>query len=151
MKLLSVLALVGLSSAAAVSRANEIGVANVDNHCNVPIYLQYVRPGTNPTVTATIAPGGSWGKPLLHEGIAIKVSPEQSLASQTDFAFSVTNGLAYVSLSDVGGDPFEGHKVSVVSTNGAGVNVQWPNGVPTQTGPETQTCPASADVTLTLC
>lgn len=133
-----------------------VGNAVVCNSCSFPVYLWSV--GSTISGEFTIQPGDSYSEVLhsdpLSGGIAIKITTVENglynASPQTDYAYSLTNGEVWYDLSDVFGDAFSGHSLTVTPSDTSCHSIDWPNGVP-PAGSQVNVCQADSDITLTLC
>lgn len=84
-------------------------------------------------------------------GIAIKISTVHdglyTNAPQTVFAYNLSGEQVWYDLSDVFGDPFQGHPVALRPAEPA---IYWQNGVPPENS-QVRVRNDSGDLVLTLC
>lgn len=152
MKLLT-LSLITLLSSPLVSA---VGNAIVKNHCKETVYLWSVGGSIGPE--QTLHHGQSYSEKLHYDpqsgGIAIKITTTENglfnASPQMDYAYTLDGNDIYYDLSDVFGDPFAGHPVSVVSSDENCPGICWPNGV-RPAGSQVQFCGSACDITLNLC
>lgn len=130
-----------------------LGRAVVANHCNTPVYVWSVGSVVQPR--QTILQDGRYSETFRRDpgtgGIAIKISTVSdglySSAPQTIFAYNLNDDKVWYDLSDVFGDPFEGHPVVLQP---AEPQIYWQDGVP-PAGSQVRENDASGDLVLTLC
>lgn len=130
-----------------------LGQAVVVNHCKIPIYIWSVGSSVRPQ--ATILPYGRFSETYRHDketgGIALKISTVHdglyTSAPLTIFAYNLASGKVWYDLSDVFGDPFAGHPVTLKPSE---PQVYWQNGIP-PSGSMVRVRDASGDLVLTLC
>jgi hypothetical protein len=130
-----------------------LGRAIIVNHCEAPIYIWSV--GTVIRDPVALLPGSRYGETFRQDhkagGIAIKISTEEgglyNSAPLTIFAYNVNGQNVWYDLSDVFGDPFNGHPV-VLSP--ADPPISWANGIQ-PSGSQVRVRDLSEDLTLTLC
>jgi len=147
-------AAVALSSLTAVSA---VGSAHVVNKCDFAVSVWSVGSEVAGPWRLS-AKGGSYSEGFTRDpvtgGRALKVTiPEDGLwtgAPQTNFAYNLDGTNVWYDLSDVFGDPFSGHKLSVASANGGCTPIVWNNGVP-PAGSQVKVCTSKDDLTFTLC
>ncbi|KAJ5661930.1 uncharacterized protein N7477_009546 [Penicillium maclennaniae] len=130
-----------------------LGRAMIENHCSVPIYIWSVGSTLRPQ--ATVLPNGSFFETYRHDpergGIALKISTVHdglyTSSPMTVFAYNLADDSVWYDLSDVFGDPFAGHPVTL---NPSEPEIYWPNGVQ-PSGSMVRMRDASGDLILTLC
>ncbi|KAJ6127206.1 Antigenic thaumatin-like protein [Penicillium sp. IBT 18751x] len=130
-----------------------LGRAMIVNHCNVPIYIWSVGSTIRPQ--ATVLPYGRFSETYRHDpesgGIALKISSVHdglyTSSPMTVFAYNLAGDSVWFDLSDVFGDPFAGHPVTL---DPAEPQIYWQNGVP-PSGSMVRVRDASGDLILTLC
>jgi hypothetical protein len=142
---------------AATASAGAVGSAKVVNKCNFAVSLWSV--GTDIDGPHRLsANGGSYGETFVRDpntgGKALKVTvPDDGLwtgAPQINFAYNLDGAQVWYDLSDVFGDPFAGHKVTVSSDEPTCPSIVWDNGTP-PAGSQVKVCTSAKSVTLTLC
>lgn len=142
---------------AATGSAGAVGSARVVNNCDFAISLWSV--GTNIDGPHRLsANGGSYSEPFVRDpntgGKSLKVTiPDDGLwtgAPQSNFAYNLQESQVWYDLSDVFGDPFKGHKVTVVSDNADCESIVWEDGVPPGAS-QVKVCTSDKDVTFTTC
>lgn len=154
MKLTSLLALAGLSSAVPSLSKREIGDAIVQNSCDEPVYIQVVGPKSVISGVQEYSSGATYSQQYIGQGISIQISNSSTLYPQTVFAYTLDEGsivATFTSLNDVGGNPFSGHEVQLESIDSSCAEITWPDGISPNGGSGTKTCPVSVDLKLTLC
>ncbi|KAK8149681.1 hypothetical protein G3M48_006109 [Beauveria asiatica] len=142
--------------AVAAGLASATGLAKVTNQCGFEVTLWSV--GKDISVGHTLAKGESYAEPFAVDpktgGRTLKITRDRdglfTGKPQTNFAYSLTPPNVWYDLSDVFGDPFEGHKLRLASDDDTCPAVQWDKGVPLG-GNHTHVCRADASVVLTLC
>ncbi|KAJ6028631.1 Antigenic thaumatin-like protein [Penicillium herquei] len=132
----------------------QVGHAVVINHCKFPVYIWSVGSSIKPVVT--MPSQGRYSETFHRDvgsgGIAIKISTKHDglLTSSplTIFAYNLAaNGQVWYDLSDVFGDPFKGHRVSL---SPASPEINWADGIP-RSGSAIRVHSAASDLVLTLC
>lgn len=130
------------------------GRAIVENHCKFPVYIWSVGSDIRPQVT--VQPYGRFFETFRHDpksgGIAIKITTVRdgllSSAPEMIFAYNLSgNNRVWYDLSDVFGDPFKGHRVSLKPSE---PEISWMDGKPSG-GSGVRVRSASSDLVLTLC
>ncbi|KAJ5093480.1 hypothetical protein N7456_009341 [Penicillium angulare] len=130
------------------------GHAVVLNHCSFPVYLWSVGSDIKPEVT--LFPSHRYVETFHRDvksgGIAIKISTKRdglfTSAPLTIFAYNLAgDGKVWYDLSDVFGDPFKGHRVSLSPSS---PEISWADGRPTH-GSQVRVHDAASDLVLTLC
>ncbi|KAJ5267171.1 hypothetical protein N7478_009979 [Penicillium angulare] len=130
------------------------GRAVVYNRCSFPVYVWSVGSIINPEVT--VLPfkryEETFHRDVVSGGIAIKVSTKHdglfTSAPLTIFAYNLAgDGKVWYDLSDVFGDPFEGHRVSLDPSS---PGISWVDGKPTH-GSQVRVHDAASDLVLKLC
>ena len=152
----SLLSLFSLLTSTSAAPTAPNGLAIVQNNCKKPIYLWSVGGSIGPA--RTIQPGGHWQAPIHRDpvsgGIAIKITRTPNGlydgSPQMDYAYTLDGTTLWYDLSDVFGDPFNGHPVSVVSANPNCPSICWADGI-SPAGSQVRDCAAGSDLTLTLC
>lgn len=138
----------------AASPSPGLGAAIIQNHCKTPIFIWSV--GSTVRSPKIILPYAryyeAFRKDLQTGGIALKISTESDglykSAPQTIFAYNLASPeQVWYDLSDVFGDPFRGHPVSLQPSE---PRIYWADGVP-PAGSQTRVHDASMDLVLTLC
>ncbi|KAJ6135209.1 hypothetical protein N7512_000369 [Penicillium capsulatum] len=131
-----------------------LGGAVIQNHCKTPIYIWSVGSTVRPQ--KTILPYAryyeTFRKDVHTGGIALKISTERdglyTSAPQTIFAYNlVSPDRVWYDLSDVFGDAFRGHPVSLQPSE---PRIYWADGVP-PAGSQTRVHDPAVDLVLTLC
>jgi hypothetical protein len=144
-----------LATPALMPRHNTtVGNAVVDNGCRFPVYLWSVA--STVSTEEALHPFTAYTEKFRADastgGVAIKITttPDglHTGAPQTIFAYSLVGDLVYYDLSDVFGDAFKGHRVSIGGPEGKGIT--WEDGVP-PAGSQVLTQSAALDVVLRLC
>lgn len=141
------------SSTPSPTDAHRLGRAVVANNCKIPIYIWSVGSTIRPE--ATILPYNRYAETFQRDtgtgGIAIKISTVRDglyvSAPLTIFAYNVKGDMVWYDLSDVFGDPFEGHSVVL---RPAEPEIYWRDGVPPE-GSQVRVNDVSEDLVLTLC
>ena len=131
----------------------QLGRAVIVNHCKVPIYIWSVGSIIRPQ--ATILPYGRFSETYRHDpetgGIALKISTVHdglyTSSPITIFAYNLVGDKVWYDLSDVFGDPFAGHPVTLKP---AEPEIYWQNGI-SPSGSMVRERDASGDLVLTLC
>lgn len=137
------------------SHVSRVGQAIIYNSCPFPVYVwsvgSTIRPETTvprwANFTETFRVDRQTG------GIALKVTTVDgglfNSSPQTVFAYNVdeTTGSVYYDLTDVFGDPFQGHPVSLLPSDPM---IFWPNGTPPG-GSNVRVKPLTQDLKLSLC
>lgn len=150
---LTYLPLLGLSLA---QTAFAVGNAVVQNNCNAPVYLWSV--GGSVSDRVKIDPGDGYAEAFRHDpasgGVSLKITrTENGLydgSPQMNYAYTLDGDKVWYDLSDIFGDPFEGHAVGITPNKQGCPGICWPNGVSTG-GSQVKTCSANGDVVLTVC
>lgn len=150
---LSYLPLLGLPLA---QTALAVGNAIVQNNCEDPIYLWSVGGSVGQQIK--IAPGDGYAEAFRHDaasgGVSLKITRnEDGLydgSAQMNYAYTLDGDNVWYDLSDVFGDPFQGHAVGIDANNEGCPGICWPNGVSTG-GSQVNVCGADGDVVLTVC
>lgn len=145
---LSVAALTGLSQA--------VGNATVVNECSFPVYVWIV--GSTISQVNTLDYGQDISGPFYVDpksgGIAIKITTDPNGlfdgAAQTIFAYTLDGSNVWYDASDVFGDAFSGHPVSLIPSDTSCPSLIWPNGVP-PAGSEVKVCESNTNLVFTLC
>lgn len=137
------------------SDASSVGKAIIYNSCRFPIYVWSV--GSTITPETTVLPSKSFSETYrvdrLTGGIALKITTVKdglfNSSPQTIFAYNLDeqNSKVWYDLTDVFGDPFKGHPVSLLPSD---PTVFWPNGIP-PAGSEVRVKPSTQDLRLYLC
>lgn len=153
MKTFAVLALLSAPLVSAV------GNAIVHNNCANTVYAWSVDSSVSDR--HTIKHGESYSEKLHYDdvtgGVSIKITRGKNglydHSPQMNFAYSLdkpgTGSRVWYDLSDVFGDPFKGHAVSVAA-DGNCPGICWANGV-NPGGSQVKACGQDSDVELTLC
>ncbi|CAI4213889.1 unnamed protein product [Parascedosporium putredinis] len=143
-----------VSSATAVAA---VGSAHVVNQCDEDVSVWSVG-GEVAGPWRLKANGGSYSEEFSRDAVtggrSLKVTiPEDGLwtgAPQTNFAYNLDGSQVWYDLSDVFGDAFEGHKLTVSSDNGGCAPIVWEDGTP-PAGSQVKVCTSDDDLVFTLC
>ncbi|KAF9888647.1 hypothetical protein FE257_008405 [Aspergillus nanangensis] len=154
MNWLYTLALTPLALTNAMRLANTTGNAIVVNNCPHHIYLWSVASEVMPQTT--IAPTGNYTETFRRDartgGVSIKVSTAKdglyNSKPLTVFAYNLEGTTVWYDLSDVFGDPFKGHRVTLGPENQD--VIVWEDGVP-PAGSQVRVHNAGDDLHLSLC
>jgi hypothetical protein len=106
----------------------------------------------------TINPGGNYSEQLHRDpisgGITLTITLVKggafSGAPQTNFAYSLLNGIIWYDMSSVFGEPFAGSPLVVKPSDTSCAVISWQNGTHPG-GSQVHNCQANTDLTLTLC
>ncbi|OQE23883.1 hypothetical protein PENSTE_c008G02565 [Penicillium steckii] len=138
---------------------NALGSAIVHNKCDFPAYLWSVGSSAS-DAHLLVANDGGYSELYRTDdtsgGIALKITLEEDGLTtgkpQTVFSYALGNeGKIFYDLSDVFGDPFSGHALSVVPEDESCKSINWGGGISTSYVSNTESCSQDASVTLTLC
>lgn len=130
--------------------------AVVLNNCKDTFYLWSVGGSIGPR--QKVEPGESYTEAIHRDqasgGVSIKITNGPNGlydgSGQMNFAYTLAGERVYYDLSDVFGDPFKGHAVSVVPDNDQCPGVCWPHGT-NPGGSQVRSCETGCDVVLTAC
>lgn len=134
--------------------ASRVGRAIVYNNCPFPVYVWSVGSTIRPETTLA-ARGGRFTETFRRDvktgGIALKITTVKgglfTSSPQTIFAYNLQGNQVWYDLSDVFGDPFRGHPVSLLPSDPL---IFWRNGIPPR-GSQVRVQKAKRDLTLVLC
>ncbi|KAA8644271.1 hypothetical protein EYZ11_002856 [Aspergillus tanneri] len=129
------------------------GHAVVINECTHAIYLWSVSSTMGSQIT--LAPQENYTEVFHHDdqsgGVSLKVTTVKdglyNSAPQTVFAYNLVDRNVWYDLSDVFGDPFQGHLVTLLPSEPA---INWEDGVP-PAGSQVRIQDAATDLALTVC
>lgn len=148
------------SLAALAPMVSALGSAVVHNKCDFPVYLWSVGSSMSDTKTL-VANDGAYTELYRTDdstgGIALKMTLEEDGLTtgkpQTIFSYALNDdeGKIFYDLSDVFGDPFTGHTLSVTPAEDTCKGICWNGGISASYVSNTEACTRDADVILTLC
>lgn len=148
------------SLAALTPMVNALGSAVVYNKCDFPVYLWSVGSSISDTKTLVANDGGYselYRTDDTTGGIALKMTLEEDGLTtgkpETIFSYALNDGESkvYYDLSDVFGDPFSGHTLSVTPAEESCNSICWNGGISASFASNTEACTQDSSVTLTLC
>ncbi|KAJ5981008.1 hypothetical protein N7481_008306 [Penicillium waksmanii] len=152
---------ISLASLAALTpMVSALGSAVVHNKCDFPVYLWSVDSSISDTMTLVASEGGYsevYRSDDTTGGIALKMTLEEdgltTSKPQTIFSYALNDDESkiFYDLSDVFGDPFTGHTLSVTPSEDSCEGICWNGGISASYVSNTEACTQDADVTLTLC
>lgn len=133
--------------------AANVGRAIIYNSCRFPVYVWSV--GSTIRSETTVPPSKSFTETYRVDrqtgGIALKITTVKdglfNSSPQTIFAYNLAGSKVWYDLTDVFGDPFKGHPVSLLPSEPI---IFWQNGTP-PAGSEVRVKPSTQDLKLYLC
>ncbi|PGH17378.1 hypothetical protein AJ80_04833 [Polytolypa hystricis UAMH7299] len=136
--------------------ASAVGSAVVKNNCDFTTYVYSV--GSSPGAEHALDPGEAYSEGFHRDpvtgGIALKIFRVPNGISgpnpQTVFAYNLDDSQIWYDLSDVFGDPFEGHSLTLSPSDEACGVISWEDGKP-PAGSQVKVCQSGSDLTLKLC
>ncbi|PSK36101.1 hypothetical protein B9Z65_5916 [Elsinoe australis] len=133
--------------AGALASTAMAGNAIVQNKCTSTIYLTITR-ANQMTTTRPIAPGQKYSEPIANQGNSFGITRNQDYYSPNTpkliWGFSNSPPTLYYSVSQVNGNPFEGAKFRLRSSDTKCQAVTGLDG-------RTRTCGSNNDFTLVAC
>ena len=157
-----------LTLVALASSVSAVGNAIIKNNGKAPFYVWSVGDSVGPKQTVApgkllvrhvnpsplTIPGGKYTE-ALHTadkagGIALKITTVNdglyTGAAQQIFAYTLDGANVWYDLSDVFGEPFKGHRLTVSAPGGG--TIDWPAGT-NPGGSQVKVAPSTGDVTFT--
>lgn len=145
-----------LSSVSAAPAPAPNGHAVVVNNCVKDIYLWSVGGSIGPR--QVLSHGERYSEPIhvdpVSGGVAIKITRTPNGlfdgSPQMNYAYALDGDDVFYDLSDVFGDPFAGHPVSVVPRDAECPRICWADGV-SPGGSQVHDCSSVKNIVLTTC
>ncbi|KAL2369142.1 hypothetical protein BDBG_04916 [Blastomyces gilchristii SLH14081] len=140
-----------------VAKRADLGNAFVFIYCNFTVFLDVEAGGVSTRRTLNGRNHDYYHEPYgggSGDGVSLTLSHTEgrdSSNSRTTFRYKLSDGNSTVgySLGNSGGNPFEGHKLTLKPSDDRCPRIEWPDGIPT--GVSSGSCGSGANLILTMC